>query len=132
MPRIPEVATRVGLNADQVLEAIDVDSADRIRSLDQPGNDGRHREPWEVDPDLDRVEERADLTALVRDLPEPTRRLLELRFVDELTQSEIGGQIGASQMGVSRVLARTLSRLRILAHDSEIEKWPAPCGRECW
>lgn len=118
-PRIPEMAARVGLDADQVLEAIDVDSANRIQSFDQPNDDGRHLDPWGEDPDLDRVEERADLAALVRNLPERTQRVLELRFVDELTQSEIGRRIGASQMCVSRTLAKTLARLRIIATRSE-------------
>jgi len=120
-PRIPEVAFRVGLTADQVLEAIDVDSADRIQSLDQPNDDGRHLDPSEEDAGLDWVEVRADLAALVRNLPERTQRVLELRFVDELTQSEIGRRMGASQMCVSRTLAKTLARLRIIAIHSENE-----------
>jgi RNA polymerase sigma-B factor len=120
-PWIPEVAARVGLNPDQVLEAIDVDSADRLQSLDQPNDDGRHLDPWEEDAGLDWVEVRADLAALVRNLPERTQRVLELRFVDELSQSEIGRRIGASQMCVSRTLAKTLARLRIIATRSENE-----------
>ena len=120
-PRIPEVAARVGLNADQVMEAIGVDSADRIQSLDQPNDDGRHLDPSEEGSDLDRVEERADLAALVRNLPERTQRVLELRFVHELTQSEIGRRIGASQMCVSRTLAKTLAGLRIIATRAENE-----------
>ena len=118
-PRILELAVRVGLNADQVLEAIDVASVDRIQSLDQPNEDGRHLDPWEEESELDRVEERADLAALVRNLPERTQWLLEVRFVDELTQSEIGRRIGASQMCVSRTLAKTLARLRTTAIRSE-------------
>ena len=43
----------------------------------------------------------ADLAALVRSLPEGTQRGLELRFVDEFTQSEIGRRISASQMCVN-------------------------------
>jgi RNA polymerase sigma-B factor len=56
-----------------------------------------------------------DLTALhqiLPGLPEADRRLLKLRFVDELTQSQIGERIGCSQMHVSRRLARILSGLR--------------------
>jgi RNA polymerase sigma-B factor len=121
VPRIPEVAARVGLNADQVLEAIEVDSAAFIQSLDCPAADGRHLDPGEWDPDLDRVEVRAAVAALVRNLPERTRRVLELRFVDELSQSEIGRRSGASQMCVSRSLAKTLAGLRIIATRSENE-----------
>jgi RNA polymerase sigma-B factor len=117
-PSISEVAARVGLNAGQVLEAIEVDSAAFIQSLDCPG---RHLDPGEREPELDRVEVRADVAALVRNLPERTRRVLELRFVDELSQSEIGRRIGASQMCVSRTLAKTLAGLRIIATRSENE-----------
>jgi RNA polymerase sigma-B factor len=123
-PRIPEMAARVGLNAHQVQGAIEVDSADRIQSLDQPHDDSRHCEPGEKDPDLDRVEEKADLAALVRNLPERTKQVLELRFVDELTQSEIGRRIGASQMSVSRTLAKTLARLQIIASASTTNTQP--------
>jgi RNA polymerase sigma-B factor len=120
-PCISELAARVGLNAGQVLEAIEVDSAAFIQSLDRPADDGRHLDPGEREPELDRVEARADVAALVRNLPQRTRRVLELRFVDELTQSEIGRRIGTSQMCVSRTLAKTLAGLRIIATRSENE-----------
>jgi hypothetical protein len=48
---------------------MDVDSVTRILSLDRPNGDGRHHDPWEEDPDFERVEERTDLAALVRNLP---------------------------------------------------------------
>ena len=115
VPRIPEVAARVGLDAGQVLEAIEVDSAASIQSLDYRNEDGLHLDPGEQAPDFDRVQEPTDLAALVRNLPERTQRVLELRFVDELTQSEIGRRIGTSQMDVSRTLTKTLARLRITA-----------------
>lgn len=114
-PRIPEVAARVGLNDEQVLEAIDVDLADRILSLDRPNGDGRYLDPWKGDLDLERVEARIDLAALVRSLPERTQRVLELRFVEELTQSEIARHIGENQMCVSRILTKTLARMRVTA-----------------
>ena len=120
-PRISEVAARVGLDAGQVVEAIEVDSAARIGSLDYPDDDPRHLDPGQQEPGLDRVEERAYLAALVRKLPEPTRRLLALRFVEELTQTEIGHRVGVSQMCVSRALIKTLARLRVTATCSENE-----------
>ena len=115
------MAARVGLNAGQVLEAIEVDSAAFVQSLDYPDDDRRHLDPGEQEPDFDRVVVRADLAALVRNLPERTQWVLELRFVHELTQSEIGRRIGASQMCVSRTLAKTLAALRIIATRSENE-----------
>ena len=115
VPRIPEVAARVGLSAEQVLEAVEVNSAGRIDSLDRPDDDGRHLDPGEADPDLDRVEERANFAALVGLLPERSRRVVELRFVDGLTQSEIGRRIGTNQMCVSRTLVKATARLRVVA-----------------
>ena len=120
-PRISEVAARVGLNPGQVLEAIEVDSAAFLQALDYSDGDRRHVDPGEHEPDFDRVEARADVAALVRNLPEQTQRVLELRFVHELSQSEIGRRIGASQMCVSRILAKTLAGLRIIATRSEKE-----------
>jgi RNA polymerase sigma-B factor len=52
-------------------------------------------------------------------LTERQRLIVHLRFVDELTQSEIGARIGVSQMQVSRILRGVLDRLRadVLADD---------------
>jgi RNA polymerase sigma-B factor len=55
------------------------------------------------------------LQGLLARLPERDRRIVELRFVQELTQNEIAARVGVSQMCVSRVLARTLGRLRVWA-----------------
>ena len=52
------------------------------------------------------------LTPLVRRLPPREQRILALRFVDDLLQSEIAAIMGISQMHVSRLLANSLARLR--------------------
>ena len=57
------------------------------------------------------VESRDAIAATWRDLPELERRVVELRFMQDLTQREIGERIGYSQMHVSRLLRRALSRL---------------------
>ena len=54
---------------------------------------------------------RMSLQPLLAALPEPDPRILALRFIDELTQSEIAVKMGLSQMHVSRLLARSLSTL---------------------
>jgi len=61
------------------------------------------------------LENRQLLADLLARLPERDRRIVELRFIEELTQSEIAARVGVSQMCVSRVLARTLGRLRLWA-----------------
>jgi RNA polymerase sigma-B factor len=65
-----------------------------------------------VEPEFDLVEHREALAPLVAELPERERRILLLRFFAGMTQTEIANLIGISQMHVSRLLSRTLSRLR--------------------
>jgi RNA polymerase sigma-B factor len=65
-----------------------------------------------ADGELDRVEVRTLVGALVRDLPERERTMLALRFVHEKTQAEIAAVLCISQMHVSRLLSRTLAALR--------------------
>ncbi len=50
-------------------------------------------------------------------LPEREREVLRLRFVEDLTQSEIGAQIGVSQMHVSRLIRQALTQLREAAEE---------------
>ncbi|HVB26638.1 MAG TPA: sigma-70 family RNA polymerase sigma factor, partial [Mycobacteriales bacterium] len=68
---------------------------------------------------LDGVEYRETLRPLLAQLPEREKRILLLRFFGNRTQSQIATELGISQMHVSRLLARTLSRLRegLLAED---------------
>ena len=58
------------------------------------------------------VDSRVTLQALMQHLPERDKRIIELRFVEELTQSQIAERLGMSQMQVSRLLARILQTLR--------------------
>ena len=68
------------------------------------------------------VEQWADLAPAINQLPERERRVLYLRFVRDMTQSEIADEIGVSQMHVSRLLARTLENLRqgLAARETEV------------
>ena len=65
-----------------------------------------------IEPEFDLVEHREGLAPLLAMLPERERRILLLRFFGGLTQTEIAAQVGLSQMHVSRLLSRTLTRLR--------------------
>lgn len=114
-PRIREVAERAGLSEDHVIEAIELGSAQRLASLDAPLADGRVPEPGAEDSAFDAAEGRAFVSHLLARLPEPEQRILELRFLEGLSQTEIGARLGVSQMYVSRMLSRTLSRLRVCA-----------------
>jgi RNA polymerase sigma-B factor len=66
----------------------------------------------EVDPGFDRAEARVLVGEAVGDLGETDLTILRLRFVDGLSQAEIGEQIGATQAQVSRALARIIHRMR--------------------
>ncbi len=70
------------------------------------------------DDHLAAVERRALLDDVLGQLPERERRILQLRFVEDLTQAEIADHLGVNQMYVSRALARILARLRHLVDPS--------------
>jgi RNA polymerase sigma-B factor len=57
------------------------------------------------------------VSQLLDRLPERDRRIIEPRFVKDMTQAEIAAEVGVSQMCVSRVLTRTLGRLRVWARN---------------
>ncbi len=61
---------------------------------------------------LELVEDFHALAPMIADLDERERKIVHWRFVEELTQAEIGERLGCSQMHVSRLLSRTLKRLR--------------------
>ncbi len=61
---------------------------------------------------LELVEDFNALAPLISQLDERERRIIHMRFVDELTQAQIGEHLGVSQMHVSRLLNRTLTKLR--------------------
>ena len=113
-PTIAELVAHAGLREEDVVEGIEVRRAYRPVTLDEaPGGDGRPGTELSVeDASLDRVEQRALLSPLVGRLPPREQRILELRFVDDLLQSEIAAIMGISQMHVSRLLANSLARLR--------------------
>ena len=69
----------------------------------------------ERDEGFGRIEDRSAVAAALRTLPERERRIVELRFCNELTQSEIAAHVGVSQMQVSRLLRRAIGRMRIVA-----------------
>lgn len=105
------------MSTEEVLEAIEAAATADPLSLDAPlgsREGGAHSYADTLGSEDDRLE-LEELAATVeprlRDLPSRDRLLLHLRFIDGLTQSEIGARIGLSQMQVSRRLRRTLDRL---------------------
>jgi RNA polymerase sigma-B factor len=116
-PTVAELADRIGTGEDEVLEGLESAAAYSTLSLDAPEG-GEPDGPSVLDmlgaedEALEGVENREALKPLLAGLPERERRILLLRFFAGMTQSQIAVEVGISQMHVSRLLARTLVRLR--------------------
>jgi RNA polymerase sigma-B factor len=115
-PECAEVAASLGLSAREVEQARAVDGQYIARSMDAPVDydSGASLADTLGEPavELDRVEDFETLRPLLTTLKARERLILRLRFVDNLTQRQIGQQIGVSQMQVSRLLSDILLRLR--------------------
>lgn len=114
-PTVQELATALGVEIDDILEATAVDSCFTPQSLDAPirGNSGDLTiEPAFDDHGFDDAEARVVLEPALTSLAARDRRILDLRFSDGLTQAQIGEVIGISQMQVSRILTRVLGQMR--------------------
>ncbi len=116
-PTVAELAERLGLTNDEVVEGMAASNAYTASSLDaQPEEDDSEgtladRIGYE-DHGLEGIEYVESLKPLIAGLAPRDRKILSLRFVANMTQSEIGDELGISQMHVSRLLSRTLVRLR--------------------
>jgi RNA polymerase sigma-B factor len=114
-PKPSEIAERLGIDTEQVLEGLDAQQAYRGPSLDElvAGADSPLSDTLgEADAELEKVEYRQTLAPLLDELPPRERTILVLRFFGHRTQTQIADEIGISQMHVSRLLARTLAQLR--------------------
>jgi RNA polymerase sigma-B factor len=117
-PTIHEIAEAMGVTDEEVLEAFAGASARRTASLDAPIGSSEPDQSRLGDTvgteeeGYDRVEAWATIAEALPTLSERERVVLRLRFVEDLTQSQIAEQIGHSQMHVSRILRGALARLR--------------------
>jgi RNA polymerase sigma-B factor len=120
-PSIAQVAAHMGLEPEQVVEALEVRGASRLTSLDAPLGDDDDRTLTLIDEgdDFGPVEERTELSPLLARLPRREREIIRLRFCEDLTQSQIATKLGISQMHVSRLLSQTLAQLREWADTAE-------------
>jgi RNA polymerase sigma-B factor len=117
-PTVAEIAEAAGTTEEVVLEGMEIAQAYNFTSLDAPlDSDDSESSSFAdqigaEDDQLENLEYRAALAPEMAKLPERERRILYLRFYKGLTQSEIAELMGISQMHVSRLLNRTLMRLR--------------------
>ena len=115
-PTSAEVAASLGLSRQDVSAAREVDTQYVARSMDAPvdrdGGVPLADTLGSVPTELDRIESFETLRPVLRNLQPRERLIVRLRFVDNLTQRQIGQRIGVSQMQVSRLLSDILARLR--------------------
>ncbi|MFI8263077.1 SigB/SigF/SigG family RNA polymerase sigma factor [Streptomyces sp. NPDC085665] len=120
-PTVADLAGHLGLAEEDVIEGLVAANGHTTGSLDAPhaehadGSADGHTLAdvmGEEEPALERVEDIQTLAPLLEQLSERERRMLGMRFGEELTQAQIGAALGISQMQVSRLLTRILAHLR--------------------
>jgi RNA polymerase sigma-B factor len=117
-PTATELASELGMEREEVVEGLVAGSSYNTLSIDTGGgsddDDARAIADTlgDVDAGLDRIEDREALRPLLEALPERERMVLVLRFFESMTQTQIAERVGISQMHVSRLLAKSLARLR--------------------
>ena len=118
-PTASEIAERLGIDRDEVVQAQIASSAYSTLSSDAPAGGGADDDGRSVtntfgdlDANLDKVLDVATVRPLLAALPDREQTVLRLRFFENMTQTQIAGRLGISQMHVSRLLARSLGALR--------------------
>ena len=116
-PTIAELAQAAGVEEEEAIDALDSMNAYSTRSLDAPFEEALRRQPLArssapTRPATPRSRTGRSLAAGLDALDERERQIVELRFFEEMTQSQIASEIGISQMHVSRLLRRALATMR--------------------
>ena len=129
-PTIAELAKAAGVSEEAVLEAIESGRAYTSLSLSAGSGSGGHDDDGELDPleslgsedfEFELSEDRAVLAPGFKVLDQRERQILHLRFFSGLTQSQIAEQVGISQMHVSRLIRRSLEKIRAeIAAETEV------------
>jgi RNA polymerase sigma-B factor len=117
-PTVTELAAQLELEEEEVLEAMAAASAFDTRSLDAPApaDDDQGRSYVETmgrsDDRFELVDDCDAVASAMRTLPVREQRIIDMRFFQDMTQSEIARRVGVSQMQISRILRRALADLR--------------------
>jgi RNA polymerase sigma-B factor len=116
-PTPRELAERLGCTLEEIVEGMESSNAYSTLSLDATDDHGEGSTPMldaigVEDLNLEQVEVRESIKPLLDQLDDREKTILLLRFFKNMTQSQIAAEIGVSQMHVSRLLTRTLTRLR--------------------
>lgn len=123
-PTVDEVATHLGVDRDAVITGLAAGEARRVGSLDpRPGDDSAASDRLGATASAERgygdTEDELLVRTLLETLPERERKIVELRFYDELSQAEIAERVGVSQMHVSRLLRKAFEQLREHLEDGD-------------
>jgi RNA polymerase sigma-B factor len=113
-PTPKEIAKHLGITVDEVAEALESNAAYSTVSLDVTSDTSTSIGDsfGSLDEALEGVEYRESLKPLLAQLDDREKRILQMRFFDNLSQSQIATELGISQMHVSRILNKVLSHLR--------------------
>jgi RNA polymerase sigma-B factor len=118
-PTTRELAELMSLSEEEVIEARKAANGYQSSSLDAAlttESDGAEmplaERLGEEDPSMELVEDLSSLAPLIAELDERDRRIIHMRYVEELTQAQIAARLGVSQMHVSRLISRIIKRLR--------------------
>ena len=115
-PSIAEIAAEFETTTEQVLEALEAGSAYAPLSLSAGPTGEDELDPMETigtdDVEFERTDDRTSLEPALASLPDREREILRMRFEDGLTQTQIAERVGISQMHVSRLIRRSLERMR--------------------
>jgi RNA polymerase sigma-B factor len=123
-PTVKDVAARLEISTDDVVEAMGAaavyssGSLDSLGSTDGTGSPDRSRHLAAIDERLEAAPNRVLVDQLIASLPEREQEIVRLRFYRELSQTEIAERVGVSQMHVSRLLRRSFNLMRRAAEQT--------------
>jgi RNA polymerase sigma-B factor len=134
-PTAAQIAEHAGVDVEAILEAREASRALHSDSLDRPARDGDGQDGGSVldtlgarDSEIRRVLDRVALDTLLSTLDEREQAIVRLYYQEELTQSEIGEQLGYSQMHISRLLRRAIAQLLSTATQQQERGEPSATG----
>jgi RNA polymerase sigma-B factor len=123
-PSAQQIALKLDIPVEQVLEAMEAAAAYDTTSLEAPLGSG-DEEPITVadrvgatDERFEFIEASVSIERGLRALPERERMIMQLRFNEGLTQADIAARMGLSQMHISRLIRRAVQRVRAVAGEA--------------
>jgi RNA polymerase sigma-B factor len=113
-PTVAEIAERASVDAQDVLDSLELSRVRKMTQIDAVAPDGAPLADrlGDLDASLTGVDDAETVKKLLASLPEQERIVVKMRFFDGMSQSEIASEVGVSQMQVSRLLSRSLAKLR--------------------